>query len=95
MIKRKDDFGDTIEVCGIEDIIPSINLDEFKKHSFTVLLTDEDWKHLQERALDYRLTPSALIQEFITDLVYSDCSNGSDERDKANDWASRASVNWR
>jgi hypothetical protein len=95
MIKRKDYFGDSIEVCSIDDIIPKNEIEKFKKHSLTILLTDEDWEHVQERAAEYRHTPSALIQEFITDLVYSDYSNGSDERDKANEWASRASVNWR
>lgn len=38
---------------------------------------------------DFRTTPSALLLQFVWDLTGSNSNGGSDERDRAEDWATR------
>ena len=62
---------------------------EKKQHNLKVNLSDEDYEILKEKARDYNLSTSGLIEAFIKDLVNSDERNGSDESYIADDWYSR------
>lgn len=55
-----------------------------------VKIEDEDLEDLKGFLENYDLTPSQLLQGFIGDLIESNMSNGSDERDLANSYFNRA-----
>lgn len=88
MTKITDMFGTVNEVAGIRDIVAEKDAD-LQIHTLKVLLADEDWNHFIKKANNCGRSPSALIQEFINDLVYGKYSNGSDEEMYANQWNRR------
>lgn len=67
---------------------------EKKQHNLKINLTNEDYENLKEKAREYNLSPSGLIEAFIKDLVRSNEHNGDDESDIANDWYSRNYCNY-
>lgn len=52
-------------------------------------LSDEDVKRLYEKAAGASITPEQLIENFIADLVCGTHTNGSDERQRAEEWFER------
>lgn len=52
-------------------------------------LSDEDVKRLYEKAAGASITPEELIENFIADLVCGTHTNGSDERQRAEEWFER------
>ena len=52
-------------------------------------LSDGDVKRLYEKAAEASITPEQLLENFIADLVCGLHTNGSDERDKAEEWFDR------
>lgn len=62
---------------------------EKKEWPLTLRLTDQDRKRLYEKAGEGGMTPGELLENFVRDLVRSDQSNGSDERDCAAAWYDR------
>lgn len=68
---------------------------EKKQHNIKVNLSDKDYKILKEYARNYNISLSQLIEAFIKDLVFSDESNGSDERRIANEWYNRNYSNYK
>lgn len=69
-------------------------MNEKKQHNLKINLTNEDYENLKEKAREYNLSPSGLIEAFIKDLVRSNENNGSDESDIANDWYLRNCCNY-
>ncbi|MDY5929873.1 MAG: hypothetical protein SPJ27_07555 [Candidatus Onthovivens sp.] len=68
---------------------------EKKQHNIKVNLSDKDYNILKEYAKKYNISLSQLIEAFIKDLVFSDESNGSDERRIANEWYDRNYCNYK
>lgn len=60
----------------------------------SIKLSEEDWEAVEHNAKSFDGEISELIQAFLKDLVYSDESNGSDERELANKWFYRCKVNY-
>lgn len=60
-----------------------------RERSITVKLSDADCDRLARKCGEYGLTIGALIENFIGDLVGGTYSNGSDERDLADQWFER------
>lgn len=60
-----------------------------KERNFVLKLSDADVKRFFEKAGGVGLTPTELMQSFIGDLVDGTYSNGSDERDYAQQWFDR------
>lgn len=60
--------------------------------SITLNLSDADVKRLWEKAGRAGMTMSELLEKFIGDLVDGTYSNGSDERDLAQNWFERTSF---
>lgn len=58
-------------------------------------LSEEDLIALKDLAGCYEITVSDIIKNYICDLVYSKESNGSDERELANDYFLRSIENYR
>lgn len=57
--------------------------------NFALKLSDADLKSFYEKAARVSLTPEELLENFIADLVCGLHTNGSDERDKAEEWFER------
>lgn len=66
-----------------------------KIHNLKVNISNEDWEYLQEKAKDYNISASGIIEKFIKDLVYSNEVCGSDEKELANEWFSRNRFNFK
>lgn len=64
-------------------------IDTIKPRKYTLNLSDADIQRLAEKAGQYNMTTSELLENFIADLVDGTYSNGSDERMIANEWAER------
>lgn len=62
------------------------------KRNATLELTDEEVQQLTEIAARSNMTAGELLSAFVHDLCRSEWSNGSDERDRAEDWYDRARV---
>lgn len=60
-----------------------------KERNFTLKLSDTDVERVFQKAGGAGLTVSELLQNFIGDLVGGTYSNGSDERDFAQQWFER------
>ena len=60
-----------------------------KERSFVLRLSDADAKQLYIKAGMSGIRVTELLEHFIQDLTYSINSNGSDERDLANQWFDR------
>lgn len=60
-----------------------------RERTLKLKLSDADVRRLAEKAGAYDLTVSELIENFIGDLVCGTYSNGSDERDYAEQWFER------
>ena len=60
-----------------------------KERSFTLRLSDEDVKQLFEKSAMAGMAPGELLENFVGDLVYGTCCNGSDESDCADMWFER------
>lgn len=58
-------------------------------------LRKEDWSELKDLARGYQISVSDILENYIKDLTYSKESNGSDERELANEYFSRSIVNYR
>lgn len=52
-------------------------------------LSDEDCKRLARKCGEHGLTVGQLLENFIGDLIGGSCTNGSDERDLADQWFNR------
>lgn len=66
-----------------------------KIHTLRVNLSKEDWENLQERARDYNISASGIVEKFIKDLIYSSEVCGSDEKELANEWFERNNFNFK
>ena len=60
-----------------------------KERTISLNLSDADCKRLARKCGEVGLTISALLENFIGDLVYGTYSNGSDENMFANQWFER------
>ncbi|MDF2544260.1 MAG: hypothetical protein K0S47_3978 [Herbinix sp.] len=60
-----------------------------KERTFKLKLSDADVKRIYKKSGEVGLTVSELLENFIGDLVCGTYSNGSDERDKADEWFNR------
>lgn len=60
-----------------------------RERHITLNLSDADCKRISEQAGKAGLTVGELLTQFIGDLVGGTYSNGSDERDKADEWYNR------
>lgn len=67
-----------------------------KSRKYNINLSDADVERLAVTALNYGVTASELLENFIGDLVDGTYSNGSDERMYATEWADRSlGIFWR
>lgn len=57
-------------------------------------LRKEDWSELKDLARGYQISVSDILENYIKDLTYSKGSNGSDEREMANEYFSRSIENY-
>ncbi len=57
-------------------------------------LSEDDFESLKDKADLWNVSIKEIITNYIRDLVYSNESNGSDERDLANEYFSRSIVNY-
>lgn len=64
-------------------------INTIKPRTITINLSDADISRLYEKTGSVGLTPAALLESFIGDLVDGTYSNGSDEREYANAWFNR------
>lgn len=64
-------------------------IETIKERTITLKLSDADVVRITERAERHGLTVSELLENFIGDLVGGTYSNGSDERDFADQWFDR------
>lgn len=64
-------------------------MEDAKKRTIAVNLTDEECDALARKCGAIRLTVGELIESFINDLVDGSRSNGSDEREYADQWFER------
>lgn len=60
-----------------------------KPREFKINLSDADVKRLFEKAYSNGITPEYLIESYLGDLLCGTYSNGSDERDLANEYFDR------
>lgn len=60
-----------------------------KERNITVKLSDADCDSLVRKCGECGLTVGELLENFIGDLIDGTCSNGSDERDLADQWFER------
>ena len=63
-----------------------------KARRLEINLSDADVKRISEKACEYGLTVSELIENFIGDLVCGTFTNGSDERMYAKEWVNRCNF---
>lgn len=66
-----------------------VNMSNARKYKLEIELSDKDAEKLLELAGSHGLTVSMLVKSFLNDLVNGDQSNGSDERDLAEQWFNR------
>lgn len=64
-------------------------IETIKDRTITLKLSDADCERISVRAGMYGLTVPQLLENFIGDLIGGTYSNGSDERDRADDWFER------
>lgn len=64
-------------------------IETIKPRKYMLMLSDADVERLAEKAGQYNLTASELLENFIGDLVDGTYTNGSDERDYADQWLKR------
>ncbi len=64
-----------------------------KPREFKLNLSDADVKRLFEKAYSNGITPEYLIESYLGDLLCGTYSNGSDERDLANEYFDRCDHN--
>lgn len=64
-------------------------IETIKERNISIRLSNADAKRLWEKAGSVGLTASELLENFIGDLVSGTYSNGSDERDSAQQWFDR------
>ncbi len=62
-------------------------------------LTDEEYGILRDYARDMaaddlKVAPRKIIEQFVSDLTYSERRGGSDESDLASDWFDRSRYNF-
>lgn len=57
-------------------------------------ITEEELEGLKEKAKCYETSPRKLVEQFVSDLTWSERSGGSDERGYADDWYSRSRYNF-
>lgn len=60
-----------------------------KPRSITVDLSDADCQRILERCAENGMTVGDLVKNFVGDLIYGTYTNGSDEREYANQWFNR------
>lgn len=65
-----------------------------RERTLTLRLSDADVKRICKKAGSVGLTVSELLENFIGDLVCGTYSNGSDERDFADNWFDRCCFNF-
>jgi len=79
----------------VDNVYPSHNdqqskeIETIRKRTIELELSDADVKRLTELAGSHGLTVGKLLENFIGDLVCGTYSNGSDERDLAEQWFER------
>lgn len=64
------------------------------KRLIQINVSQKDFNKLRKLAENYDISSSELIEAFIKDLVCSEESNGSDERELANAWYDRNKYNF-
>lgn len=69
-------------------------IETIKERTITLKLSDADCERIAKKAGIHNLSVGELLQNFIGDLVNGTYSNGSDERDRANDWFERCNFSW-
>lgn len=65
-----------------------------KNRSITIKLSDADCERISKKAGLGGQTVSELLENFIGDLISGTYTNGSDERDRANQWYDRCWFSW-
>jgi hypothetical protein len=60
-----------------------------KERTITLKLSDADCERIAKKAGEHGLTVGMLLENFIGDLIDGTYSNGSDERDRAEQWFER------
>lgn len=65
-----------------------------KPRIFELKLSDADYRRIAEKAAEAELTAEELLESFIGDLVRGTYSNGSDERELANQWYDRCGYSY-
>lgn len=66
-----------------------IEIETIKGRNIEIKLSDADVQKLWEKAGSVGISVSELLESFVGDLVDGTYSNGSDERDLANEWFDR------
>lgn len=64
-------------------------MSDTKRRNITITLTDEDCDKLVRKCGEHGLTVGELLENFVSDLIGGHGTNGSDERDLANQWFDR------
>lgn len=60
-----------------------------RQRNITVKLSDTDCERLVRKCGEHGLTVDELLENFVSDLIGGQGTNGSDERDLANQWFNR------
>ena len=66
-----------------------------KPRNYVLKLSNADVERLAKRAGQYNMAAAELLENFVGDLVCGTYTNGSDERDFANQWAERCDFSFR
>lgn len=69
-------------------------IETIKPRTLTIDLSDADCERISDQAAQYGLTVGELLKNFIGDLVDGTYSNGSDERDYAEQYCRRCWFSW-
>lgn len=69
-------------------------IETIKERTITLKLSDADCERISKKAGISSLTVAELLENFIGDLVDGTYSNGSDERDRADQWYDRCGFSW-
>jgi len=69
-------------------------IETIKERTITLKLSDADCDRIAKKAGMHGLTVGELLENFIGDLVDGTYSNGSDERDRANEWFERCGFSF-
>ena len=64
-------------------------IETIKPRTYMLNLSDADVERIESKAMEYGMTVSKLLENFIGDLIDGTYSNGSDERMYANQWFNR------